>query len=120
MRKGSGAHAPSGSAVTIGIIRASLPPRAPMSDSKPDWLDATKTAEEALDLARKAMASERANLHITMLMLATLARTAPKEAVDKLHAEFERIRDMSGPSGAVANEIFATALSTLERYSPPE
>lgn len=90
-----------------------------MTDST-NWLDAQKTADEAMRIARHAMASERANLHITMLILATLARTAPKEAVDKLHAEFERIRDMSGPTGAVANEIFATALTTLERYAPPE
>jgi len=88
-----------------------------MTETNPNWLDANKTAEEALKLARNAMASERANLHITMLILATLARTAPREAVDKLHAEFERIRELSGPSGAVANEIFATALSTLERHS---
>jgi hypothetical protein len=90
-----------------------------MTDSN-DWLDAQKTADEAIRIARHALASERANLHVTMLMLATLARTAPKEAVDKLHAEFERIRDMSGPAGAVANEIFATALSTIERHAPPE
>jgi hypothetical protein len=90
-----------------------------MTDSS-DWIDAQKAADEAMRIARHALASERANLHITMLMLATLARIAPREAVDKLHAEFERIRDMSGPSGAVANEIFATALSTLERYAPPE
>ena len=88
-----------------------------MTETNPNWLDANKTAEEALKLARNAMASERANLHITMLILATLARTAPREAVDKLHAEFERIRELSGPSGAVANEIFATALSTRERQS---
>ena len=88
-----------------------------MSDATPDWMDAQKTANEALDIARKAMASERANIHITMLILATLARTAPRDAVDKLHAEFERIRDLSGPAGAVANEIFATAVSTLERHS---
>lgn len=87
-----------------------------MSESKPDWLDSQKAAQDALELARKAMASERANLHITMLILATLAKTAPKEAVDTLHAEFERIRDLSGPAGAVANEIFATAIATLERY----
>jgi hypothetical protein len=68
-----------------------------MSDATPDWIDAQKTADEALDTARKAMASERANLHITMLILATLAKTAPKDAVEKLHAEFERIRDLSGP-----------------------
>lgn len=88
-----------------------------MTAATPDWIDAQKSAEEALKVARNAMASERANLHITMLMLATLARTAPKDAVDKLHAEFERIRDLSGPAGAVANEIFATALATLERHS---
>ena len=87
-----------------------------MTNQTPDWFDAQKTAGEALDLARKAMASERANLHVTMLILATLAKTAPKEAVETLHAEFERIRDLSGPAGAVANEIFATAVSTLERY----
>ena len=83
----------------------------------PNWLDAQKTADEAIKLARNAMASERASTHIMMLILATLARTAPREAIDKLHAEFERVRDLSGPSGAVANEIFATALSTLERHS---
>jgi len=88
-----------------------------MTDKNPDWLDAQKTADEAMKIARNAMASERANLHITMLILATLARTAPREAVDKLHAEFERIRDLSGPAGAVANDIFATALSTLERHA---
>ena len=88
-----------------------------MTETPPDWLDAQKTADEAIKLARNAMAMERANQHILMLILATLARTAPREAVDKLHAEFERIRDLSGPAGAVANEIFATALSTLERHS---
>jgi hypothetical protein len=88
-----------------------------MTDATPNWLDAQKTSEEAIKLARNAMAAERATQHILMLILATLARTAPREAVDKLHAEFERVRDMSGPSGAVANEIFATALSTLERHS---
>jgi hypothetical protein len=91
-----------------------------MTDSTNNWFDAQKTADEALRIARHAMASERANLHVTMLILATLARTAPKDAVEKLHAEFERVRDMSGPTGAVANDIFATALSTLERYAPPE
>ena len=88
-----------------------------MTESNPDWIDASRMANDALALARNAMASERANLHITMLILATLARTAPRDAVDKLHAEFERIRDLSGPAGAVANEIFATAVSTLERHS---
>ena len=87
-----------------------------MSETSSNWLDAQKIADEALKLARNEMASERANLHITMLILATVARTAPKDAVEKLHAEFERIRDLSGPSGAVANEIFATAISTLERH----
>lgn len=84
---------------------------------KPDWIDAHKLADEALTVAKSAAASERANLHITMLILATLAKTAPREAVDQLHAEFERIRDLSGPAGAVANEIFAAAVSTLERHA---
>ena len=88
-----------------------------MTETNSNFLDAHKTADEALKLARNAMASERATQHIVMLMLATLARTAPREAVDKLHAEFERVRDMSGPAGAIANEIFATALTTLERHS---
>ena len=59
-----------------------------MSETSSNWLDAQKIADEALKLARNAMASERANLHITMLILATVARTAPKDAVEKLHAEF--------------------------------
>ena len=88
-----------------------------MTDAAPNWLDAQKTSEEAIKMARNAMAAERATQHIVMLILATLARTAPRDAIDKLHAEFERVRDLSGPSGAVANEIFATALTTLERHS---
>ena len=48
-----------------------------MSETSSNWLDAQKIADEALKLARNAMASERANLHITMLILATVARTAP-------------------------------------------
>jgi hypothetical protein len=87
-----------------------------MTDTNVDWLDAQKAAHEALSIARNAAAAERANRHITMLILSTLARTAPQEAIEQLHAEFERIRDLSGPAGAVANEIFATAVSTLERY----
>lgn len=88
-----------------------------MSDNASDWIDAYKTAEEALEIAKRAAASQRALTHVTMLMLATLAKTAPREAVEQLVAELERVRDMTGPAGAVAGEIFATAVSTLERFS---
>jgi hypothetical protein len=87
-----------------------------MTQTNVDWLDAQKASTEALSIARNAQAAERANRHIMMLMLATIAKTAPKDAIEQLHAELERIRDLSGPAGAVANEIFATAVSTLERY----
>jgi len=82
-----------------------------------DWLDASNMASEALAAAKNAAATQRAHLQVTMLMLATLAKTAPKESVDQLLAEFERIRDLSGPAGMAANEVLATAVSTLERYA---
>lgn len=88
-----------------------------MSEKAHDWIDAHKSAEEALEIAKRAAASQRALLHVTMLMLATLAKSAPREAVDQLMAELERVRDMTGPAGAVAGEIYATAVSTLERFS---
>jgi hypothetical protein len=87
-----------------------------MSNTSTDWLDAQKTAMEAMTIARNAAAAERANRHLTMLLLTTVAKTAPAEAVDQLYEEIERIRDLSGPAGAVANEIFATAITTIERY----
>jgi hypothetical protein len=87
-----------------------------MTNTSNDWLDAQKASSDALSIAKNAAAAERANRHLLMLLLATIAKTAPKEAVDQLHAELERIRDLSGPAGAVANEIFATAVATLERY----
>ena len=86
-----------------------------MSDSN-QWLDASKMASEALAMAKHAQAVHRAHLHVTMLMLATLAKTAPRESVDQLISEFERVRDLTGPAGVAAGEVFATALSTLERF----
>jgi len=50
-----------------------------------------------------------------MHMLATLARTAPSEGVDRLLAELERIRDLTGPAGVAAGEVVVTAMATLER-----
>jgi ribonuclease BN (tRNA processing enzyme) len=80
-----------------------------------DWIDAHKSADEALEIAKRALAAQKALTHITMLMLATLAKTAPKEATEQLLAELERVRDMTGPAGAIAGEVYATAVSTLER-----
>ena len=88
-----------------------------MSEKAHDWIDAQQSAEEALDIAKRAAASHRALMHVTMLLLATVAKTAPREAVEQLMAELERVRDMTGPAGAVAGEIYATAVSTLERFS---
>lgn len=88
-----------------------------MTEKTHDWIDAHKSAEEALEIARRAAAGQKALAHVTMLMLATLAKTAPRESVDQLLAELERVRDMTGPAGAVAGEVFATAVSTLERFS---
>ena len=78
------------------------------------WRD-TGAAQEALELTRKIEARQRALAQVTMHMLATLARTAPKEDVDRLLAEFERIRDLTGPAGAAAGEVVVTAMATLER-----
>jgi hypothetical protein len=98
-----------------------LPPGGAVSTPQnPNWLDATTTANEALDLAKLAVAMQRAHFHVTTLMLATLAKTAPPEAVAQLHAELERVRDLSGPAGASANELFATAVSTIERFQRRE
>ena len=81
-----------------------------------DWLDATKMSQEALALAKQASAVNRAHVHVTMLILATLAKTAPREAIDQVISELERVRDLTGPAGVAAGEVFATALSTLERF----
>lgn len=82
-----------------------------------DWLDASNKAADALAAAKAAAATQRAHLHVTMLLLKTIAKTAPQEAVDQLLAEFERVRDLSGPAGMAAGEVFATAVTTLERYA---
>lgn len=81
------------------------------------WLDATKMASEALALAKNAAAMQRAQSHLTMLILATVAKTAPPEVVDQLLQELERVRDLSGPAGNAAGDIFTAAASTLERFA---
>jgi hypothetical protein len=50
-----------------------------------------------------------------MLMLTTLAKAAPRESIDQLITELERIRDLTGPAGIAAGEVIATAITTLER-----
>ena len=87
-----------------------------MSEDSTQWLDASKIATEALHLAKANAAIQKAHVHLTMMMMATLAKTAPKETVDQMIAELERVRDLTGPAGAMAGEVFATALSTLERF----
>ena len=82
----------------------------------PNWLDATTAATQALDQAKAAMAMQRAHFHVTKLLLTTMAKHAPPEAVQQLYSELERVRDLSGPAGAVANEVYASAVATLERY----
>lgn len=82
-----------------------------------DWIDAQQAADQALELAKRLAATQRAHMHITMLVLATLAKSAPREAVEQLLAELERVRDMTGPAGAAAGEVYATAVSTLERLA---
>jgi hypothetical protein len=78
-------------------------------------LDAVTMAADALELARKIDARQKALSQIVMLMLATLARSAPRDDVDQLLAQLERIRDLTGPAGVAAGEVIATAVSTLER-----
>jgi hypothetical protein len=76
-------------------------------------------AQDALELTRKIDARQRALAQVTMHMLATLARTAPREDVDRLLAELERIRDQTGPAGIAAGEVVVTAMATLERAAKP-
>ena len=84
------------------------------------WLDAHKMASEALNATKTSAAVQRAQTHLMMLILATLAKSVPKEATDQLIQELERVRDMTGPAGAAAGEVFATAVSTLERFTRRE
>ena len=79
------------------------------------WLDAEATAQQALELAKRVEVKQRMHLHITMLALTTLAKTAPREAIDQFVAELERIRDLTGPAGVAAGELVQTAIATLER-----
>ena len=86
----------------------------------PDWIDASENASQALDAVKRVAAVQRAQTQLMMLMLATLAKTAPAAAVDQMLDELERVRDLTGPAGAAAGEVFATAVSTIERYARNE
>jgi hypothetical protein len=86
-------------------------------DDKASWLDAEATAQQALDLAKKIDAKQRMHLHITMLALTALAKSASRDSIDQLISELERIRDLTGPAGVAAGEVVATAITTLERAS---
>lgn len=77
--------------------------------------DEARTAQEALELVRRLEAQHRALAQVTMHMLATLGATAPSAEVEELIAQLERIRDRTGPTGVIAAEVIATALTTLER-----
>ena len=85
------------------------------SSESQDWLNATKVATEALALAKDTAAAHRAHLHLTMLMLATLAKAAPKESIDQMITELERVRDLTGPAGVAAADVFMLATATLTR-----
>ena len=83
----------------------------------PDWLSATSTASDALAIAKKAEAIQKAHLHVTMLLMTTVVKTASREQIEQLLAEFERIRDLSGPAGMAQGDVFANAIATIERAS---
>lgn len=83
----------------------------------PDWIDASEAAAKATEAVKRVAAVQRAQTQLMMLMLATLAKTAPPEAVDQMLDELERVRDLTGPAGAAAGEVFASAISTIERYA---
>ena len=83
----------------------------------PDWLSATSTASDALAIAKKVEAIQRAHLHVTMLLMTTVVKTSSREAIEQLLAEFERIRDLSGPAGMAAGDVFANAIAYIERAS---
>ena len=82
-----------------------------------NWLDASTMASDALAMAKKVEAIQRAHLHVTMLLMTTVVKTASREAIEQLLAEFERIRDLSGPAGMAAGDVFANAIATIERAS---
>ena len=74
-------------------------------------------AHEALELAKRIEARQKALAQVTMLMLATLGNSASKDAVEQLVAQLERIRDLTGPAGVAAGEVIATAVAALERVA---
>jgi hypothetical protein len=82
-----------------------------------NWLDAATMASDAMALAKKAEAIQRAHLHVTMLLMTTVVKSASREAIEQLLAEFERIRDLSGPAGMAQGDVFANAIATIERAS---
>ena len=86
-----------------------------MATFPPETRRDAATAQDILDLVRKIDARQKVLAQVTMHMLATLAKSAPSEDVDRLLAELERIRDMTGPAGVAAAELLVTAMSTLER-----
>lgn len=88
--------------------------------SQTDWLDASKAASEALAASRTIGAVQRAHNHLMLLLLTAFAKSAPAEVVDQLIDEIERVRDLSGPAGNAAGEVFAAAASTLERFARRE
>ena len=83
----------------------------------PAWLDASDAAQEALQIAKRIEARQKALAQLTMHMLAVLAKSTPKEQIDQLLAELERMRDLTGPAGVVAGEVVVTAMATLERVA---
>ena len=82
-----------------------------------DWLNASTMASDALAIAKRADAIQRAHLHVTMLLMTTVVKTASREAIEQLLAEFERIRDLSGPAGMAQGDVYANAIATIERAS---
>jgi len=81
------------------------------------WVDAAAMAHEALELAKRIEARQKALAQVTMLMLATLGSSASKDHVEQLLAQLERIRDLTGPAGVAAGEVIATAVAALERVA---
>jgi len=66
-------------------------------------------------------AADELRLHLLedAVDLASLVRRngaeALLQAIEQLLAEFERIRDLSGPAGMAQGDVFANAIATIER-----
>ena len=86
-------------------------------DDKASWLDAEASAQQALDLAKRLEAQQKAHMHITLLILKTLGKAASRDSIDAVITELERVRDLTGPAGVAAGDVIATAITTLERAS---